>query len=294
MELHQLSIFLAVAQTRSFSAAAEIIHITQPAVSMQVQLLERELGCTLLHRDRRGAVLTPEGQAVCRTALLMAAEVQALKSEIAGFQDLSRGQIGIACSDTFAAYVLTTIISEFSSSYPGISVSIFNGTSTEIQSMLLDHRVDVGFLSVDGADKGVDFAQRMTYRYTAVVRPDHSLGNRDLLRLSDLRDQTLLLLEKGTRAREHADQALTAAEVKPAHIIDLGSVAVQQEFAAAGIGVALVPEFAALQHLESKRLAMIPVEELPAREIGVATKRARRKTAAVSAFIELCQEGHLL
>ena len=294
MELHQLTIFRAVVETQSFSAAGEAIHLTQPAVSMQVQLLEQELGCTLLHRDRRGAILTPEGESVYRSSLLIAAEVQALESEIAGFRDLTRGQIGIACSDTFAAYALTNLIAEFQSTYPGINVSIFNGTSTEIQSMLLNHRIDVGFLSVDGADGGIEFAERMRYSYAAVVSPDHDLSSRARLHLSDLRDQTLLLLEKGTRAREHADQALDAAWVTPAHIIDLGSVAVQQEFAAAGIGVALVPEFAARVHVASKRLAMIPIEELPAREIGIGTKRARRRSAAADAFIELCRTGSFL
>ncbi len=200
----------------------------------------------------------------------------------------SKRKEGIACSDTFAAYVLTTLIAEFSNRYPGIAVSILNGTSSEIESMLLDHRADIGFLSVGNADRRLDFAERMTYRDTAVVKPDHPLANHDQLDLADLREQTLLLLERGTRAREHSDRALSTAGVKPAHIIELGSVAVQQEFAAAGIGVALVPDFAARRHAAEGRLVMISVPDLPPREIGVATRKGKKKTAAVLAFIDLC------
>ena len=288
MELRQLSIFRAVVETRSFSAAAEIIHLTQPAVSMQVRLLEEELGCVLLHRGRRGAELTPEGTSVYRTAKLIAAEIDSLEIDIAAHRDVTKGHIGIACSDTFAAYVLTDLIDQFSNRYPGIDVSIYNGTSAEIESLLLDHHADIGFLSMGVLEERIEYSTFMTYRDTAAISPSHPLARLSRLELADLEGTTFLLLEKGTRAREFIDDALKTERVKPGHIMELGSVAVQLEFAAAGIGIAIVPGFAAQRHNKAGSLELLPLDGLAEREIGTATCRGSRRSAATNAFIGLC------
>lgn len=287
MDFHQLKVFKAVAETRSFTAAAEVVHITQPAVSMQIRQLEEELDCTLVQRERNGAVLTPQGEYVLAVARRIEAEIEALEDDIAALGALSHGRIAIASSDTLAAYVLSAHINEFTRRYPGIDVSILNGTSSEIESMILDHTADIGFLSPDAADVRISYDNFLAYRDIAVLVPERRPRSPEEETGAHFPSgETLLLLEKGTRAREHADEFLRNAGYQPAHIIELGSVAVQLEFAAAGLGAAIVPEYAAHGYIETGRLRPLTLSKMPKRRITYAVKKKKKISAATTAFIE--------
>ena len=288
MELHQLSIVRAIAETGGFSRAADRVHLTQPAVSTQVRLLEEELGCRLFLRGKRGASLTVEGEAVLRAIRGIDTEIEGLKDELDEIAGLNRGHLCVACSDTFATYFLPTLISKYASRYPGIDVSIYNGTSSEIRARLLNHTADIGFVAGSSIHQAIETTELMEYDDVAVVAPDHPFAQKSVVSPAALSGETLLLLEEGTSSRTNVDELLAMAGVVARRIIDLGSVAVQQEYAAAGIGVAVVPGYAAHRNVETGRLARVEIEETTSRRICLAYAGARQLSRAAAAFVDLC------
>ena len=285
MELHQLRIFKAVTDTGNFSRAADAAFLTQPAVSMQVKALEEELGQALFYRERKRSVLTPAGEILLRHARALIARSEQAVQEIADLQQLKQGHISIACSDTFAAYVLTDMIGLFSKTYPNIRFSVYNGTTNEIAHLLINHDADIGYLLLPFHHPRIACREWMTYRDVAVSGSNHPSVSVSHYDLRTLVEEQLLILEKGTATRESFDSALAQAGLATTRAMELGSVAVQKEFAAAGIGIAVVPEYSVKIECEDGRLVGIPVHGLPQKKIGLCYLKEKESGRAVQTFI---------
>ena len=286
MELHQLNIFLAVAETGKFSQAAERMYLTQPAVSMQIRALEDELGQMLFYRDRRHSTLTAAGTVLLRHAQAVTTQIEQAVQEIEDLRELDGGHINIACSDTFAAYLLTDMISRFRLAFPNIHFAVYNGTSHEIARHIIDHDADIGFLSLPFHHPKGDCRNWVTYRDLAVCHPHHPVAGRDSLDILELVSEQLLILETGTATRESFDAVLMLEGVVADRVMELGSVAVQKEFATAGIGVAVVPDYAVKSDCKEGKLACIPVNGLPEKQIGLCYLRGKQLSKAAQTFIE--------
>ncbi len=281
MEVGQLRSFVAVADRASFTRAADDRHLTQSAISQQIRSLEEGLDVRLFERSAHAVRLTPIGEQLLPHARQILAAVSAAERTVeeAG-RDLA-GTLKIGCPDALACHFLPRILASFARAHPGVSILLVNEPSRD-----LERRIDAGDLDIAFFSRETDPEPLWRYAMVAVGRAD--LLASDAIELKDLRDQWLLLLERGTRHRAVVDAALRRARVSAAKVLELGDVSIQLAMAQEGLGVAIVPDFA---FEPGEGVESASVEGLP--ELVVVERRGvHGNRRAAQAFAEAAR-GHI-
>ena len=173
MELEQLRTFAAIARLGSLSAASATVNLSQPAVSRQVQALERRLGAKLLERGARGVRLTEAGEAVARGAGDVLARLEELDAELALLRGGEGGTLRVGATVTVCLYLLPPLLRRFRESYPRQEIVIVNERSRQIPELVRDRRIDIGIASSSGGCSGKGRASDRTPEHLPTVRARH-------------------------------------------------------------------------------------------------------------------------
>lgn len=144
MEFRQVKYFLALAEYKNFTRAANVLHIAQPTLSQQISELERSLDVELLHRTKRSVELTAAGQAFLSEALLLQEQYYHCQHVMDSYRSGESGKLTLATLDTFETTFLPDFFAHFCAEHPDISVTHITGTFRDIQQMLLRHTADIG------------------------------------------------------------------------------------------------------------------------------------------------------
>ncbi|MBQ2697596.1 MAG: LysR family transcriptional regulator [Clostridia bacterium] len=276
-------VFLTVAEEGSFSAAARRLYLTQPAVSQAVAQLERQIGTTLFLRSVRGALPTAEGALLLEDVREALALLERGRQRIERLHRLEAGELRVGAGDTVTRYFLLPRLSQFAAAWPGLKLSLQNGTTGELCRCLAEGTVDLALVSLPLAEEGVAVRPCLPVHDIFVAAPDHPLsaGPVSWEALSGTR---LIMLERQSLSRRVVDEALAAQAVQLTPEIELGSHDLLMDFAASGLGVScVVREFAAARLAEG-RLVELRTPPLPARAIGLAWAEDRPLPAAAQAF----------
>ncbi|WP_030547823.1 LysR family transcriptional regulator [Streptomyces albus] len=257
MELRQLAYFVAVAEERNFTRAAERLHVAQPGVSAQIRRLERELGQELFDRSGRSVRLTEAGAAVlphARTALAAAAGTRIAVEELTG---LLRGRVAIG-SVTAHKVDLPGLLADFHRDHPAVEITLSEETTDELVDGLRTGRLDAAVISVgDTVPDGLESLVVDDQPIVAAVARDHELAAHPGVPLDSLRGRALISLPSGTGLRARLDEACAGAGFTPRIAFEAGDPGVLAELAARGLGVAILPAVVAAARPE--RLAALPI-----------------------------------
>lgn len=288
MEVAQLRSLVMIMREGSFTAAADKLFVTQPALSQQIKALETELGVQLFERRGRRITITAPGEVVLARAEQMLAQLQHLHDELAALQGLAQGRIRIGTSDTVCLYLLPPVVQAFRRQHPGVEIHLTNRPSGEVAARLLAGVLDFGIISLPINEPHLESEYLCERAEVAICAPDYALAGQIQASLAELVEQPLLLLEKGTTSRALFDQRLLQAGLS-AQITDLGSIEVLKRYAAIGLGVAIVPAMAVAEEVRSGRLRMLALPWLPVRAIGIVRRRTSYVAPAERAFVDLLQ-----
>jgi DNA-binding transcriptional LysR family regulator len=247
MELRQLAYFLAVAEERNFTRAAQRIPIAQPAISQQIHRLEAELCETLFVRDRRSVRLTPAGEALLPHARAMLASASHAREAVAAVSGLFRGRLAIGFVQPLPDRRFTGLLGAFHREHPGIELRLIedetDGLLTGLKSGELD-AVLIGLGSYDRLPAGV--MSRLVAREpaVAVVAPGHPLAGRSAITLSALRDSPMVALTSSSKQRSNLEAACRVAGFAPRIVAETSDLGVIVELIRQQIGVAVLPRSA--------------------------------------------------
>lgn len=281
MDLQQLRTLLAIAREGNFSRAGEQLHLTQPAISMQIRRLEEELDEPVLDRSARQVRLTQAGEILVARAQHIFAEMAEATRELEELKGVRRGYVTIGCSDTASRYYLAHRLGRFIARYPRIEINLHNRTTPEIVDEALRGAIDLGIALLPCASDRITAVPLFNYREIAVCANDHPLARRKRISLDALSAFPLLLLEPRTRSRSLLDLEFARQGIAPRRIIELGSVELQKELARIGLGVAIIPDYA----LGSAELHVVALRELRARSVGVIHRNDRPLPATARALL---------
>jgi DNA-binding transcriptional LysR family regulator len=210
--LRQFEVFLAVAKAGSFRAAAEAMHLSQPALSQHVAEMERELGTRLFDRLGRKIALTEAGRILEEHALRLFASLASAREAVADLSGLKRGSLVIGASTTPGIYVLPGIIAAFQKKYPGVALSLRIDNSTLIEEQIRGNEVDLGVVGGHALRLGEDcVAAGLLDELVLIVPPGHPWAGRREIQPARLRDQRLLIREEGSATRQLTERALQQA-----------------------------------------------------------------------------------
>lgn len=285
MELQQMRYVIAIAETNSFTRAAERCLVVQSALSHQIARLEKELGARLFERTSRRVRLTPAGEAFLPAARQCLDAADRAAVEVAAAVGEIRGRLAVGLIPTVAAVDVPSALSEFRARYPQVRIKLSAGASEELVDKVRDGVIDMAFLGLptSAQPQGVQARVLAHDRLVAVVAPDHPLATESAVDLSRLSREVFVDLPQGTAGRAQADQAFAAAgltrdvafEVTTAYLINR---LVQQRLAIAMLASAYVPQLSGLKTVE--------VTDAPTRVEYIVWSRDGR-TPAAAAFLEI-------
>lgn len=276
---------LAVAETSSFTRAAERCHVVQSALSHQVARLEKELGARLFERTSRRVRVTAAGEAFLPAARQALEAAERARSEVAAATGEIRGKLTVGAIPTVTAADLPAVLRDYRLRYPQVRISLRTGSSERLVEQVREGLLDAAFLGVPPGfrPQGVRDRELAHGRHVAVVAPGHPLATADEVALHDLADETFVDFAGGSAARAQSDEAFAAAGLRREVAFEVSGIELMARMIRHGLGIALLPaEFAT----ELRGLKSVPITDGPVRvELLVWTRFT--PSPAATAFLAL-------
>jgi DNA-binding transcriptional LysR family regulator len=239
--LRHLEVFCAVARARSFTRAAEELHLSQPVVSRTVRELERSLGTDLFTRTTRSVALTAQGEELLELAGDLLERFEHTMERFAAYCRGDYGRIVVATLPSIAAGHLPPLLVEFLDENPGMRVEILDVTATEAAHAVESGAADLAISSpVDSPSLHSEVIVRD--RFVAVLSESHPLARRSALTWAALAAEPFIAMSVGSSVRELTDLAMTEADVTPTNVVEARNIATAGGIVAAGLGVSAFPE----------------------------------------------------
>jgi LysR family transcriptional regulator, hydrogen peroxide-inducible genes activator len=283
MEFHQLRYFCAIADTGSFTRAAEHCHVAQPSLSQQISRLEDELGTRLFDRLGRSIRLTEAGRAFLPHARAVLHQTELARSEVDGRRRDARGTITVGVIPTIAPYYMPKRIAAFVRRYPDATLRIVEETTPVLVESLRSLAIDAAILSLPLRHRDFDIVPLLSERLYAALPAGHPRAAATSLSLRELRDDRFVLLRDSHCFRGIALDACMRARLDPRIAFESGQFSSLLGMVAAGVGVTLVPEMA-IDRAAGCRF--VPVSDPQAsRTIAVARMRGRSFSRVQQAFL---------
>jgi LysR family transcriptional regulator, carnitine catabolism transcriptional activator len=290
VSLKHLQTFLTIIDAGNFRRAAEILHLSQPAVTAHVKLLEQAVGVSLLDRTTRRMRVTVAGERLHTMAEHTLADLNSVLTELRDEAALQRGRISISCVPTIAASVLPMTLRRFAEKYPRVAIKIFDVIAEQLFVLVGEGKVDFGIGPRPTGPLQFDFRALTSDPFVAVVPRGHPWASRKSISLADLVDAPFLTLLRGYSVRETLEAALKkhGLEITPRyevrHHYTLGGMV------EAGLGITALPSMA-VSMLSRPLLRTVPIARPgAAREVGIIKLRGKNLSPAPHAFIEMFNE----
>ena len=297
MELRQLQVFAEVCERGSFSAAAEALGVTQPAVSQQVRSLERSLGGELIDRSGRRGAPTEMGELVLRHAHRMLAVRDELAEALQAGTGELHGKLVVGASTGPGEHVLPGLLAGFRRLHPRVSVSLRVETTSVVIDRVIDREIELGVVGARSAHRSLLFEPFLRDRVVLAVAAGHPFAGRRVS-LPELRRTPLIVMQEGSGVRTVIEDELRRAGVRPRDLtvaMELGLQESAKSAVEAGDGVSFLSITAIAKELALGTLATAEVEGIdPVRDfysVRLAARRAGRLTERFAVYARQQLDG---
>lgn len=275
MELRHVRSFLSLAKTLNFSRTAEIVHLSQPALSLQIQALEDEIGVKLFERDRRKTVLTSAGAVFQKEATGGLAQ---LEQAIQGARLAAKGRIGVVrlgFVSTAGTHLVPRLIREYRALNPMVDFSLRNVLTADQGRMLEEGSLDLGFLRMPFASgPGLEVVPIHQEPFVLVVPASHALAKKSAVRLRETTNETYVLYERahGPGFHDLVLGILNGAGVIPSVSQVAAEMPTLISLIASGVGISVLPE-SAVKISAAAVVACKILDKIPISQIGLASRK---------------------
>jgi DNA-binding transcriptional LysR family regulator len=246
MQLQQLRYFVAVAELRHFTQAADMVGISQPSLSKQIHTLEADLGAPLFERNRGNIALTPAGEALLPLAIRILADVDTAHREVQDLVGLRRGRVRLGAPPSLCVSLVPHVLRRFHDTHPGVDLHIEEGGSQDLVHNLCQGELDLALIVLPeyGTDPGLRAEPLL--RESLVVASIEPLPTAvptadGTLHITDLRDQPLVMFRAGYDLRDVTMEACRQAGFLPSFTVEGGEMDAVLSLVEAGLGAAVVP-----------------------------------------------------
>lgn len=291
IDTRQLRAFLTVAECGSFTRAAGRLHLSQPALTVQIRRLEEQLGLRLFDRNTRSVALTGAGAELVPRLARILADLDGALSDARDLTALRRGVVRLAVLPSFASGILPEIIAAFRDERPQIDFLLRDVIASGVERLLLDGEVDIGLMGGPIGHPDIEIAFRSRDHMHAVFPAGHPLERVRSLGLAELARFPLILMDAATSVRRVVDTAFAGAGIAPLRSAEVIYMTTAVGMVRAGLGVAILPgsamEVRAVESLRSRRIE----SEALSREISIVRRRGRSIPAASALFLEALQQA---
>ncbi len=282
--LRQLQVFEAVARHLSYTRAAEELHLTQPAVSIQVRQLEESIELPLFEQIGKKVFLTEAGEELQHYSRSIAEKLAEAESVIDELKGLHRGRLKITVATT-ANYFVPNLLAAFNKRYQGVNIVLDVTNRSGLLKQLEFNETDMVIMGRPPADHDLEFEPFRDNPLVIVAPPDHPLARRKRVPLSKLRDQTFLVREPGSGTRIAMERFFTERGVEVKTGMEVGSNEAIKQSVQAGLGLGLLSRDTLAMELQLKQLKILTVEGFPImRSWYLVHRRGKRLSSIARAF----------
>jgi len=280
LNLAQLATFVRVIESGSFSAAAEKLGLTQPAVSLQIRQLEKRLGTSLIERVGRKARPTAAGSELLRHAGLIDAAVTSAIDTVARHTLDAIGPIHIGTDTTISIYLLPPVLGALRKRYPSLEITVTTGNAVDIVRRVEENQIDLAFATLPISGRAFEVTPVLDDAFVAVAPRDMALPQR--LTAVNLAKLQLIVTESGSASRRIIDRWFARGEAVLNPAMSLGSVEAIKAMVAAGLGCGILPEMAVGKDVRAA-FEVRPLTPPMKRTLGVVIRRDKRLTKGLKA-----------
>lgn len=278
----QIRAFDAVAREGSFSRAADLLGLTQPALTIQVKALEETYGVKLLHRQGRSVRLTEVGERLFKMSRRFSGLEEQMRETLAASQELQHGQLRLTAD---GPHIVMGLFARFLARYPSVQLSVAMGNTRFVRQQLLERRTDIAILPGIKGHAQLHMAPLWHHTGVLIVANDHPWASRRSIDVQELNAQPMIAREEGSMTQRYVREALNKAGVKPRIVLELGSREAVCEAVAAGLGIAIIWE---LEAYGSSRFRTLALRNTKLRSTDyVACLKSEAMRQSVRAFFEI-------
>jgi DNA-binding transcriptional LysR family regulator len=295
MNLRQLEVFCRIVDLGSFSMAAEDVGLSQPAVTFQMQALEKELGATLLDRSARRVLPTDSGRILYDHAREILRHADQVRRQLDELESLSRGTLLIGASTGPGEHILPQILGRFKAAHPQIDVVLRILPTHRIIEQVLSYELEVGIVGAKEKNPKLHFESFVDDRLIVITPPDHPWATRDTISMEELLREPFILQQPGAGVRIMLESGLKEIGLDLSDLniyMELGLQESIKTAVKAGFGVAIISRFAGRQELSFGTLAAVEIRDLPVfRDVFYLVRhRGRTLSRLTEAFLLFAKE----
>ena len=289
MEDHKLKVFCTVAETKSFSKTSEIIHLTQPAVSLQIQALEEVYETKLFDRSSGTVTLTPAGEVLYKYAKEILALYASAEKVIEKLTGLVKGSITIGASSNIGNYLLPSVITDFMKTHPKIKIHLLVGNTKRVIELLNSGNIDLGLVEGDVVRQKIVAKKLISDELLVIVSPNHSWAKKKEVSISDLVKEPFIFREAGSGTRQMIEKFLNRHEIMLQDMkvsIVLGSTEAIKDAVENGLGISIISRWAARKESKYGTLRILSIkEEKIVRDFSLIINKNLVSSNALDAFL---------
>lgn len=285
LNLRDIRAFIAVAQTGSFTRAAVRLHLSQPALTVQIRRLEETVGVRLFDRNSRNVALTPTGRELLPLLQKSLHDMEHVLIDARALGDGSSGTVRIACLPTFAASVLPELIQQVKAAVPRAGFHVRDAVAGVVETLVRNEEVDIGLTGGELNDAEIDVLYAGADHLVAVLPAGHALARRKRVSLTDLASVPLVLTAQGTSVRAVVDGAFASGGCTPEIACEPTYMMTAVAMVRAGLGVTILPASAREVRAEPE-LRVRPIDhDAFLRPIALIKKRGRTLPPITQTFV---------
>jgi LysR family transcriptional regulator, transcriptional activator of the cysJI operon len=264
LNFHQLHIFYTVAERGSFSAAAQALHMTQPAVTMQVQSLEDYFGTKLLLRSTKRIELTEAGRTLMPFAQSSIELIRDTDAAMSKFTSQLKGRLQLGASLTIGEYILPRLLGPFGQEYPHISISMKVMNTAQIMEEIVNHQLNFGLVEAPVNHPDMHMEAVMSDELKLIVASSHPLAEAQEVTLEEALSYPFVLREQGSGTRLVMEELLRGRQIDPAKlniVMELGSTGAVKSAVEAGVGISFVSASSVKHEVALGLIRMVPISD---------------------------------
>lgn len=286
LTFRQLKVFEAVARHLSFTRAAEELHLSQPAVSMQVKQMENTVGLPLFEQTGKRIHLTEAGELMQHYSRVIAEDLLEAEQALEELKGIEGGRLQISVAST-VNYFATRLLSEFCGRHPGVRVVLDVSNRESLLQQLEENTTDIVLMGKPPDTLEVSAEAFMDNPLVVIAPADHPLAKRRKIPLARLREETFLMREHGSGTRIAMERFFADQGLAPSSSIEMTSNEAIKQSVQAGLGLGIVSVHTVELELEVNRLVILNVESFPImRRWYLVHRKGKRLSAAATAFKE--------
>jgi DNA-binding transcriptional LysR family regulator len=291
MQIESLKVFCDLADSESFTKAAQINGVTQSAVSQQISSLERIFKSQLIERSKKRFRLTREGQVLYDYSKQILQAYDSLDSQLKELKDLISGTIRVATIYSIGLHDLPPYIKKYMKHYPTVHIHVEYRRANQVYEDVMSNVVDLGLIAYPVKDSKLEIVPLRKEPLVLICHPQHPFAKKEAIRLKALAGQKIISFEPDTPTRKALDKILKEHGVEVKHVMEFDNVETVKRAVEIDAGISIVPEGTVIQELDKQTLASVLIEDGEFfRPLAAIYKKNRVLSPAMKQFLAILKD----